>query len=371
MSRLIRALLLVMLLAAASLSARAVEFVAENVAGKARSSVVTVQAVALKYTSVRWGFGEGRLSLQKQVRFLRNYSTAFALDKEGYLLASERPLRDVETIEVVTADGERCPADIVVRDEDYGLALLKIENPPPTLKPVRFADPSTIRQGESVVVIGTAGGYGQTISYGIISALRAVRLQSGQLVPQMIQSDVVVNVGNQGSPLFNEKGEVIGVHAVFGGGGGASPSLQNITFFMPADLVQRVAKELKETGEPAFRPFLGIEPYSGLRSRRVGITELTEEIRMYMDLPDAYWDVGVLIADVWEGTPAYDAGLRRQDFIIKLDGKLLKTIGQLEEAVYHAKEGQKMVFTVIRRHRIQDFEVVVGDHPDETLSFFI
>ena len=370
MGKLVIVLLSLLGLTVVSLPSRGTEFVAEDVASKVKDSVVTVQAVALKYSSVRLSMGGGGLGLQKQVRFLRNYSTAFVLNKEGYLLAAEQPLRDVETIEVATADGNRYPADILVRDEAYGLALLKMHDPPPNLKPVKFADPANIRQGESVVVIGTAGGFGQTVSYGIISGLRPVRLRSGQLVPRMIQSDVVVNVGNQGSPLFDKRGEVIGVQAIFGGGR-ETPSLQNITFFMPSDLLQRVANEMMETGEPAFRPFLGIQPYSGRPGYFVRITELTDELRMYMDLPDAYWDVGVLIWDVWEGSSAYDAGLRYQDFIIKLDGKLLKTIGELEEAVYQAKKGQKMVFTVIRRHRIQEFEVTVGDHPDETLSYFI
>jgi len=372
MSRPVTVLVWLLVLAIASWPARAAEFVAETVAGKTRDSVVTVQAVGLRYASVRLAGGAGGLALQKQVQFLRNYSTAFILDKQGHLLAAEQPLRDVETIEVTTADGSRYSADIVVRDEAYGLALLKMQEPPPTLKPVRFADASTIRQGQSVVLIGTAGGYGQTVSYGIVSGLRAVRLRSGQLVPRMIQSDVAVNVGNQGSPLFNEKGEVMGVHAIFGGGGTA-PSLQHITFFMPADLVQRVAGDMVGTGEPAFRPFLGIEPYSGRPGVLTYITELTDDIRMYADLPDAYWDVGVLIWDVWEGSPAFDAGLRRQDFIIKLDGELLRTIGNLEEAIYRAKENQKMVFTVIRipTHRIQEFEVVVGNHPEDTLSFFM
>jgi len=196
----------------------------------------------------------------------------------------------------------------------------------------------------------------------------------------MIQSDVILNTGNLGSPLFNAKGEMVGVHAVFGTG--QYGRLQNITFFMPLDLVKRVYNELMETREPAFRPFLGIEPWSSLifeggtvvalpGARAVALRELTDDLRMYMDLPDQYWDVGVLIYNVWEGSPAYDAGLRYQDFIIKLDGELLKTIGQLEEAVYYAKKDQKMVFTVIRRHRIQEFEVVVGNHPKETLGTYI
>lgn len=147
--------------------------------------------------------------------------------------------------------------------------------------------------------------------------------------------------------------------------------MQNVTFFMPADLVKRVTDELIDTEEPAFRPWIGIMPYAGSRTFEGRIREMSDDLKMYMNLPDEYWDVGMLIYQVWEGSPAYDAGLRYQDFVVKINGELLKSIGQFEELVYNSKEGDLMIFGVIRRDRYQEFEVVVGNHPEDTLQFYI
>jgi S1-C subfamily serine protease len=128
--------------------------------------------------------------------------------------------------------------------------------------------------------------------------------------------------------------------------------------------------QLIETEEPAFRPWLGVMPYSGSFGMGGMLRELSDDLRMYMNLPDEYWDVGMLIYDVWEGSPAYDAGLRYQDFIVEVNGDLLKSIGQLEEIVYNSDKGDLLVFGLIRRDRFREIECEIGDHPDEMLMFF-
>jgi len=335
------------------------EFMATAVAEMVKPSVVTIEGVRTSYASVS--------ITSRQQRILQSYNTGFIVSKDGYILTADETLEDVEAMEVTLVDGRKYEAIPVVQDTGYGIGLLRIKDPPADLKPVEFADSTEVRQGESVVVLGCAGGYGHTLSYGIVSAIRTVRLPSGQIVPGMIQTDVVVNTGNEGSPLFNAEGKVIGMQAVYGGGG----SMQNVTFFMPAELVKRVADELIETEEPAFRPWIGIMPYSGSPSFQGRTRELSDDLKMYMNLPDEYWDVGMLIYNVWEGSPAYDSGLRYQDFVVKINGELLKSIGQFEELVYNAKEGDILIFGVIRRDRYQEFEVVVGDHPEDTLMYYI
>lgn len=335
------------------------EFMAVQVAEKVKPNVVTIEGVRISYASVS--------ITSRQQRILQSYNTGFIVSKQGHVITAEGTLKDIEAMEVTLADGRKYEAVPIVQDKGYGIGLLKIKNPPADLKPVKFGDPKRVMQGESVVVLGSAGGYGHTLSYGIVSAIRNVRLPSGQIVPGMIQTDVVVNTGNEGSPLFNAAGEVIGMQSVYGGGG----SMQNVTFFMPADLVKRVTDELIDTEEPAFRPWIGIMPYAGSRTFEGRIREMSDDLKMYMNLPDEYWDVGMLIYQVWEGSPAYDAGLRYQDFVVKINGELLKSIGQFEELVYNSKEGDLMIFGVIRRDRYQEFEVVVGNHPEDTLQFYI
>lgn len=349
---------LLLFFAVIAATARA-DFVAVEIAEKAKESVVTIEAVSLSLTAVSL--------TSRQQRVVQSYDTGLILTKDGYILTDAASLEDVEALEVTLADGRKFDAEILVQDEGYGLGLIKLKEPPPDLKPAKFALEEPVRQGQSVVVVGTAGGYGHTISYGIVSAIRTVRLESGQLVPDMIQSDVVVNTGNEGSPLFNANGEVVGVQAVFGGG--AALQMQNVTFFMPASLVKKVADQLIETEEPAFRPWLGIMPYSGSFGM-FGLRELSDDLRMYMNLPDEYWDVGMLIYDVWEGSPAYDAGLRYQDFVVEVNGELLKSIGQLEKIVYNSEKGDLLVFGLIRRDRYRQIECEIDHHPDEMLMFY-
>ncbi len=338
------------------------QFVAEAVAEKVRDSVVTLESISAGYASAMWfgaGFAGVSVSAESaQRKLVRTFSTGFILDKTGYILAPESEVSGADMVEVTFSDGTKGEADVVVLDEGWGIALLKLRTPPKNLKPIVFGDSDKVVQGDSVVVVGSAGGYGSTVSYGIVSAIRPVRLPSGQLVQDMIQSDVVVNVGNQGSPLFNANGEVIGIHAVRAVSGGY---LQNVTFYMPSNLLKRLYPQLIETKAPAFRPFMGILPYTGLN----------DALRMYLGLPDEYWDVGVLIDRVWEGSPAYDSGLSRQDFIVKVDGELVRSIGELEKIIYNAKKDQIFVVGFIRQHRYQELEVKVGNHPEEALIGYI
>ncbi len=340
-------------------------FVAEEVAKKVSKSVVTLESVKLGYASMRLGGAQVAPGVaiggeQRMHQLVRNFASGFILDKEGHILSSESEVGGADVVEVTFADGSKGEADILVLDKGWGLALLKLKNPPKNLVPVKFGNSDKVKQGDSVVVVGSAGGYGTTVSYGIVSAIRAVRLPSGQLVQDMIQSDVVVNVGNQGSPLFNANGEVIGIHAVRAMSGGRG-YLQNVTFYLPSNLLKRLYPQMIKDKKPAFRPWLGILPF----------TNVDNTFRMYMGLPDEYWDVGVAISDVWEGSPAYDAGLRKQDFILKVDGNLVKTIGELERIVFNSERNQILVFGVIRQGQYREFEIQIGNHPEETLADYI
>jgi len=354
-------------------------FVAEEVAKRVQNSVGTIETISVGYAALGLGGTKKEVGGEERVipvevaslrQLVRNFATFYVVSKDGYALSSASQLRGADAIEATLADGSKCEAKVVVLDEGWDLALVQLVNPPKSLQPVKFGNSDLVKQGDSVVVVGAGGGFGNTVSYGIVSARRAVRLPSGQLIPDMIQSDVVVNVGNQGSPLFNANGEIIGMHVIFAGGGTAARGLQNVSFFVPSNLIKKIYPQLIKKKEPAFRPWLGIRPFSGSPTRGGRIAEVNDALKMYLNLPDEYWDVGVLIADVWDGSPAFDGGLRRTDFLVKLNGKLLKSIGQLEEAVYNANEGDTFVFGLIRNNSYREVEVKIGNHPKETLRFY-
>lgn len=348
-------------------------FVAEEVAEKAKNSVVTLEGLKVGYAAIGLAGGIGEYTRTREL--VRNFGTGFIISSDGYVLSSEPQVRGSDIIEVTLADGTKAESEVVVLDRGWGVALLKIKNPPKGLKPVKWGDSDKVKQGDSVVVIGSAGGYGQTVSYGIVSARRPVRIQSGQLIQDMIQSDVVVNVGNRGSPLFNSKGEVIGMHAIEARSGFGT--LQNVTFFLPSNLLKRLYPQYLKNKKPAFRPWLGILPYP----------DFNDALKMYIGMPDEYWDVGVIIPrlspvsvpveggksypGVWPGSPAADAGLQGEDVILKIDGQFIKSIGDLEKIIYNAKEDQIMVFGIVRKGKYQELEVKIGNHPEERLPDFL
>jgi S1-C subfamily serine protease len=156
-------------------------------------------------------------------------------------------LEGAKILTVYTSDNLELPAEVVGLDQDYGIGVLKVKSDKP-LVPVKILSTPYDQvkeiypygQGDSVIAIGASGGLGGTVTTGIISAMRNMRNRSGTLIPNMIQSDVKINAGNEGCPLFNDRGEVIGMHEMRGAG------LQEISWFTPMWLVNRIAGELKQ-----------------------------------------------------------------------------------------------------------------------------
>lgn len=342
-------------LLAPAASAQITQFVAESVAKTAAPSVVSLDSINLFYGSVSF--------TSRQQQIMVNLATGLVFRKDGYILTNDNRVRDAKVIKVTFSDGKEAEGKLVGVDEAFGLGVVKVVDAK-NLQMAKMGDPSKLQRGDSAIAIGYSGGFGGTVTYGIISALRDYRTPGGVYIPDMIQTDAAINDGNQGGPLLNSVGEVVGVHSRF------SSARQNTTFFLPINIALRVANDIIETGGPAFRPWLGILPYSGGRGS-AGFQTLSDDLRMFLDMPDQYWDVGVLVWDVNGESSAFEYGLRREDLIVKMDGQIVKSIGDLERRIFFLNKKQKIVFGVIRRHRYRDIEVVIGPHPEPLYQRYI
>jgi S1-C subfamily serine protease len=353
------------------------DFPAVKVAAEVGASVVSIEVHSVAYASLSMGgmSQTGSLATQRL--------TGFVYNKEGYIATDAAGISENAYIKVRLSDNTELAADFIGKDDFYGIGVIKVDSPKPLvpLKMVReyFNEVDNIYpydRGDAVVAIGNSGGFGGTVTYGIISGVRVFRNRNFVLLPSMIQADVVINSGNEGCPLFNDKGEMIGMHEHRADGG----SMQNTTFFQPAGLVSRVVDEIiadKAAGEDieVWHPWLGIKTFAGTPSIITGnIRSFSDDLKMFMDIPDQYWDVGIAVDTVYTESPAREFGILSKDILmavtilredesVKRPYTLLKDIQDLEIMVTTAEKGDIFVFQVLRRRKIFDVEVVVDQHP--------
>lgn len=225
--------------------------------------------------------------------------SGFIIDAEnGYLVTNNHVIRDADEVRVTLYNDETIDAEIIGVDEKTDIAVLKVDPKAADLKTVSFGRSDVLRVGDWVLAIGNPFGLGGTVTAGIISA-RQRDIQSGPY-DDYLQTDASINRGNSGGPMFNLKGEVIGINtAIFSPTGGSV----GIGFAIPSDLAKPVIDQIIKYGRTR-RGWLGVR-----------IQTVTEEIADSLDLPN---DHGALVASITPGGPAEEAGLQHGDVIWNL-----------------------------------------------------
>lgn len=221
------------------------------------------------------------------------------VDSAGTTLTSARVVMEDDDVEVVTFDGTVVKAEVVGIDDRTDLALLRLD---PARRPyahVQLGDSDEVVVGEWVIAIGAPYGLAGTVTAGIISA--TVRPSGAGPYAELLQTDVPMSVGNAGGPLFNTKGEVIGIASALGEGHG-------IGLAVPSNTARRVGAELSEWGRMP-RGWLGVT-----------VQSVTAELARGFHRPNTR---GVLVADVEPGSPAAAAGLRPGDILLDFDARPL------------------------------------------------
>ena len=272
----------------------------------------------------------------------RSLGSGFIISDDGYILTNNHVVEKADEITVTLLDKEEFQAKVVGTDTKTDIALIKIKAGK-KLPYVPLGDSDGLEIGEWVVAIGNPFGLGHTVTAGIVSAKGRV-IGSGPY-DDFIQTDASINPGNSGGPLFNLKGEVVGINTAIIQGG------QGIGFATPIDLAKSVLDQLKEKGKVT-RGLLGVY-----------IQRLTPDMAESLNIPGKK---GALVADVTKGGPAEKAGIRSGDVIVSFDGKDVVSEHDLPQIVASTTPGKKVEVVVIRDGKEVKIPVTITEMESET-----
>ncbi|HTJ96915.1 MAG TPA: DegQ family serine endoprotease [Rhodocyclaceae bacterium] len=271
----------------------------------------------------------------------RSLGSGFILSADGYVLTNAHVIDAADEVVVKLNDNREFKARVIGADRLTDVALLKIDAS--GLPAVKIGDPSRLRVGEWVFAIGSPFGLEQTVTAGIVSA-KGRSLPDDNYVP-FIQTDVAINPGSSGGPLFNMKGEVVGINSqIYSRSGG----YMGLAFAIPIDLAFDVQQQLRQSGKVS-RGRIG-----------VSIQEVSKDLAESFGLPKA---AGALIGSVEKGGPAEKGGLLPGDVILRFDGKPISQSGDLPRIVGLTKPGSKVPVQVWRAGASKELSVLVGEMP--------
>ena len=278
----------------------------------------------------------------------RGQGSGFIIDPNGIILTNNHVVDGADEVTVHLTDKREFKAKVLGTDPKTDIAVIKIEGK--DLPVVKLGKSENVKVGEWVAAIGAPFGLDNTVTAGIVSA-KSRNLPDEQFVP-FIQTDVAVNPGNSGGPLFNMKGEVIGINSqIFSTSGG----FMGLSFAIPIDLAVQIKDELMKNGKVS-RGRLGIL-----------MQQLTPELAKSFNLKEAK---GALIAQIEKDGPADKAGLRDGDIVIEYNGKPIADIRELSQAVASTKPGAKVKVKAMREGKPVSLVIVVGEMPtDGKLNF--
>jgi len=266
--------------------------------------------------------------------------SGFIINKKGMVVTNNHVIKGADDIFVSVNGSKEYKAKVIGKDPYMDLAVLQIETSD-KFKPVTFGDSDKSRVGDWVIAIGNPFGFGGTVTSGIISARnRDIGLTR---YDDLIQTDASINQGNSGGPLFNLKGEVVGINtAIIAPGSSGSIG---IGFAIPSNPASKVIDQLIKYGETK-RGWLGVR-----------IQQVTQEIADVEKLKKAE---GALVASVSEKSPADKAGIKAGDIILEFDGKRINTMRDLPKLVAQTEVGKKVSLKIWRNQKLITKKVLLG-----------
>jgi serine protease Do len=267
--------------------------------------------------------------------------SGFIVSKDGYVVTNNHVVEGATEVTVTLANKQEYSAKVIGRDPKTDIALVKIE-PKETLTVASLGDSDRLRVGEWVVAVGNPFGLSNTVTAGIVSAKNRV-IGAGPY-DDFIQTDAPINPGNSGGPLFNLKGEVVGINTAI------VPNGQGIGFAVAVNMAKTILPQLERTGEVT-RGYLG-----------VSIQPITPELAKGLNLKETK---GALVANVTKGSPAETAGIKRGDVILSFNGKGVAEAGNLPALVAETPIDTSVPVRVLRNGSEQTLSVKVGRMPGE------
>jgi serine protease Do len=272
------------------------------------------------------------------------YGSAFFISKDGYLLTNHHVIENASKVTITLNDRREIDATVVGSDERTDVALLKVNGA--GFPELRTGDVGRLRVGEPVLAIGSPFGFDYSASAGIVSA--KMRNMMGETAVPFIQTDVALNPGNSGGPLFNQHGEVVGVNSrIFSGTGG----YMGLSFSIPIDVAMEVADQLKRNGKVT-RSYLGVSLQDIDRN-------LAESYKL--SKPE-----GSLVTQIAPNSPAAKAGLQAGDVILKYNGTDISRTSELLNYLNRSAPKQQIQLEVLRDDKRRNINATLSTAPDDT-----
>ncbi|HZG39950.1 MAG TPA: HhoA/HhoB/HtrA family serine endopeptidase [Nodosilinea sp.] len=283
----------------------------------------------------------GGMPRQPQEELLRGQGSGFIIDNTGNILTNAHVINGADRVVVTLKDGRSFDAVVEGVDEVTDLAVVKIDDSEDDVLPVAtLGDSDQVEVGDWAIAVGNPLGLDNTVTLGIVSTLK--RTSSSVGIPgkrlEFIQTDAAINPGNSGGPLVNQLGEVIGINTAI------RADAMGIGFAIPINKAKEI-KDMLARGETVVHPYIGVQianltPEQAKRNN--------EDINSGLYLPEVD---GVLVIRVLEGTPAADAGLRRGDVILQVDGTPIRSADGLQIKVENTKIGNSLELKIQRGDR--------------------
>ena len=279
-----------------------------------------------------------------RVELGRGGGSGVVFTPDGLVLTNNHVVESAERLNVLLPDGRSLRADLVGRDADTDLAVIRVDaSSGPPLSWATLGDSSAIRVGQVAVAIGNPYGFHHSVTTGVVSALgRSLRARSGRMMDDIIQTDAALNPGNSGGPLVTTRGEVIGINTAV-----ILPA-QGLCFAIASNTARFVASRLIRDGRIR-RSFIGVGgqnvpvPRAIARANQIAAAS------------------GVLVESVEPKSPADTAGLREGDVIIAFGGEAVTGIDQLVRRLSEERIGQPALVTVLRRGHRRQLTVVPAE----------
>ncbi len=323
-----------------------------NVVKFAAPSVVRIDVQAVEVTNsfdpysedfFKRFFGYNPFQQKREVRAI---GSGFVISKDGYVLTNAHVVDGAQRIEVTFKDGEKYSATIKGVYKEMDVAVIKINAPGKTFKPLPLGNSDNLQIGQWAIAIGNPLGFSNTVTVGVVSALhRDVPSENGASYSDLIQTDAAINPGNSGGPLLDIHGNVIGINTAI------IKNAEGIGFAIPINRAKAIADKLIKNGKVE-RPYIG-----------VSVQDLTPQLKEAKGIVANH---GAIITSVMKDYPAYKAGLQPGDVIIKLNGKDVMTKDDLINDLLMYNPGDVVTLTIERNKKDMDIMVKLANWPNET-----
>lgn len=290
---------------------------------KAKDSIVNIRTkstiVVQTYNPLE-AFLFGTSGVRQERKETGSLGSGFIISSDGYIMTNNHVISGADEIYVKMSDGQEYLAKLVGTSPEVDIAILKVSTNK-TFKPLKFANSDNIKIGHWAIAFGNPLGLNSSMTVGVIGASGRSSLGIEQ-VENFIQTDAAINQGNSGGPLLNINGDVIGVNtAIYSTNGGSV----GLSFAIPSNLASNVRDSIIKSGKYE-RPYVGIS-----------VLDLTQEIKKQKNIP---YSTGIMVQQVYPGSPASKYGLKAGDVILEINGKTVTSAGAFIGEVAAKKTGE-------------------------------